>query len=168
MATHSSILAWRIPGMGEPSGLPSTGSHRVGHDWSDLAAAAVARKSWRVAHKMQIRTAGNGDLGVQKHSFQGSLTESRPSVLQRKIYNRPPPRYSRGNDSRTTVGTNTLRCSSSWQSALPPFLWMQNSGCKGPTAHECPSPSLVARRGKAPPCSTQHFSINSRKRPFCL
>ena len=42
MATHSSVLAWRIPGTGEPSGLPSMGSHRVGHDWSDLAAAAAA------------------------------------------------------------------------------------------------------------------------------
>ena len=41
MATHSSILAWRIPGMAEPGGLPSMGSHRVGHDWSDLAAAAA-------------------------------------------------------------------------------------------------------------------------------
>ena len=40
MATHSSVLAWRIPGMGEPGGLPSMGFHRVGHDWSDLAAAA--------------------------------------------------------------------------------------------------------------------------------
>ena len=40
MATHSSVLAWRIPGMGEPGGLPSLGSHRVGHDWSDLAAAS--------------------------------------------------------------------------------------------------------------------------------
>ena len=39
MATHSSILAWRIPGTGKPGGLPSTGSHRVRHDWSDLAAA---------------------------------------------------------------------------------------------------------------------------------
>ena len=39
MATHSSVLAWRILGMGEPGGLPSVGSHRVGHDWSDLAAA---------------------------------------------------------------------------------------------------------------------------------
>ena len=38
MATHSSVLAWRIPGMGEPDGLPSMGSHRVGHNWSDLAA----------------------------------------------------------------------------------------------------------------------------------
>ena len=40
MATHSSVLARRIPGMGEPVGLPSMGSHRVGHDWSDLAACS--------------------------------------------------------------------------------------------------------------------------------
>ena len=42
MATHSSVLAWRIPGTGEPGGLLSIGSHRVGHDWSDLAAVAAA------------------------------------------------------------------------------------------------------------------------------
>ena len=42
MATHSSILAWRIPGTGEPGGLPSMGSHRVGHDSSDLAATALS------------------------------------------------------------------------------------------------------------------------------
>ena len=40
MATDSSVLAWRIPGTGEPGGLLSMGSHRVGHDWSDLAVAA--------------------------------------------------------------------------------------------------------------------------------
>ena len=40
MATHFSALAWRIPGTGEPGGLPSIGSHRAGHDWCDLAAAA--------------------------------------------------------------------------------------------------------------------------------
>ena len=45
MATHSSVLAWRIPGTGEPGELPSVGSHRVGHDWSDLAAAAAAFSS---------------------------------------------------------------------------------------------------------------------------
>ena len=39
MATHSSVLAWRIPGTGDPGGLPSMGSHRVGHNWSDSAAA---------------------------------------------------------------------------------------------------------------------------------
>ena len=42
MATHSSVLAWRIPGMGEPHGLPLMGSHRVRHDGSDLAVAAAA------------------------------------------------------------------------------------------------------------------------------
>ena len=41
MAAHSSVLAWRIPGTGEPGGLPSLGSHRLGHDGSDLAAAAA-------------------------------------------------------------------------------------------------------------------------------
>ena len=46
MTTHSSVLAWRISGMGEPGGLPSMGSHRVGHDWSDLAAAAAANIYW--------------------------------------------------------------------------------------------------------------------------
>ena len=44
MAIHSSVLAWRIPGTGEPGGLPSMGSHRVRHDGSDLAAAAADRK----------------------------------------------------------------------------------------------------------------------------
>ena len=42
MATYSSVLAWRIPGMGDPSGLPSMGLHRVGHDWSDLVAVGYA------------------------------------------------------------------------------------------------------------------------------
>ena len=41
MATHSNVLAWRIPGMGESGGLPSVGSHRVGHDWRNLAAVAA-------------------------------------------------------------------------------------------------------------------------------
>ena len=48
MATHSSILAWRILGKEEPGGLPSTGSHRVRHDWSDLVAAAAALLKIRV------------------------------------------------------------------------------------------------------------------------
>ena len=42
MATHSSVLAWRIPGTREPGELLSMGLHRVGHDWSDLPAAAAA------------------------------------------------------------------------------------------------------------------------------
>ena len=46
MATHSSVLAWGIPGTAEPVGLPSMGLHRVGHDWSDLAAAAAGLVLW--------------------------------------------------------------------------------------------------------------------------
>ena len=44
MATHSGVLAWRIPGTVEPGGLPSMGSHRVGHDWCDLPAAEELNK----------------------------------------------------------------------------------------------------------------------------
>ena len=46
MATHSSVFAWRIPGTREPGRLPSMGSHRVGHNWSDLAAAAASQSRW--------------------------------------------------------------------------------------------------------------------------
>ena len=53
MATHSSVLAWRIPGTEEPGGLPSMGSHRVGHELSDLAAAAAAM------HEVVINTSYN-------------------------------------------------------------------------------------------------------------
>ena len=59
-ATHSSVLAWRIPGTEDPGGLPSMGLHRVGHDWSDLAAAAVL-------YKVVRRYGGvNSSLGPQK------------------------------------------------------------------------------------------------------
>ena len=52
MATHSSVLAWRIPGTEEPSGLPSMGSHWVGHDWSDLAGSR--RHDWMAEHTHAI------------------------------------------------------------------------------------------------------------------
>ena len=51
MATHSSVLAWRIPGTEEPGGLPSVGLHRVGHNWSDLVAAAIYIKGFLFVHR---------------------------------------------------------------------------------------------------------------------
>ena len=48
MAAYSSVLAWRIPGRGEPGGLSSMRSHRVRHNWSDLAAAAAAVHMWEM------------------------------------------------------------------------------------------------------------------------
>ena len=53
MATHSSVLAWRIPGTGEPGGLLSMGLHRVGHNWSDLAAAAILIRASLVAQTVK-------------------------------------------------------------------------------------------------------------------
>ena len=53
MAAHSSVLAWRIPGTAKPGGLPSMGSHRGGHDSSDLAVAAAAG----VKHSFRLRNA---------------------------------------------------------------------------------------------------------------
>ena len=54
MAPHSLVLAWRIPGTGEPGGLPSMGSNRIGHDWSDLAAAAGSEIQRSGKHCSQI------------------------------------------------------------------------------------------------------------------
>ena len=61
MATHSSVLARRIPGTGEPGGLTSMGSHRVGHDWSDLAAAAAEILLKKNDAKLEIQ---NFDVNV--------------------------------------------------------------------------------------------------------
>ena len=59
MATHSSVLAWRIPGTAEPGGLPSLGLHRVGHDWSNSAAAAVSNSKERKYTKLKIKAYRN-------------------------------------------------------------------------------------------------------------
>ena len=60
MATHSSVLVWRILGMVESGGLPSIGSHRVGHDWSDLAAAVAAA----------VAAAGKCEMAIQLYLFR--------------------------------------------------------------------------------------------------
>ena len=65
MATHSSILAWRIPGMEGPGGLPSMGLHRVGHHWRDLAAAAATNKgASHVAIGVKNPPVNAGDVSV--------------------------------------------------------------------------------------------------------
>ena len=62
MATHSTVLAWRIPGTGDPGGLPSMGSHRVGHDWSDLAAARIL--AWGIPRREE--SDGLQSMGLQR------------------------------------------------------------------------------------------------------
>ena len=55
MATHSSVLAWRIPDTGQPGGLLSMGSYRVGHDLSNLAAAAEKRRACTTLRKALVQ-----------------------------------------------------------------------------------------------------------------
>ena len=105
MGTHSSIFAWRIPGMGEPGGRPSMGSHRVGHDWSDLAAAAAPSpidwihaeyptwpSAWQYFHIMAVMGPStlknySGAISIQHSSshlrLQFYITCSLPSAVSR-------------------------------------------------------------------------------------
>ena len=69
MATHSSVLAWRIPGMGEPGGLPSMGLHRVGHDWSDLAATAAVAAGISNNRNKSSHSSGGYKTGIK--AWQG-------------------------------------------------------------------------------------------------
>ena len=66
MAAHSSVLAWRIPGTGEPGGLPSMGSHRVRHNWSDLAAEANVELLYQVSIIVSIHLLKTKILGRLK------------------------------------------------------------------------------------------------------
>ena len=108
MATHSSVLAWRIPGTVEPGGLPSMGSHRVGHDWSDLAAAAAA------AAPLFINTGSYQPKGKNHGHFW------------------PPDQFSphlTNSDSSLEISPLTLRTScqtSSWVPSTAPLLLLSH------------------------------------------
>ena len=76
MATHSSILAWKIQGPGEPGGLPSMGLHRVGHDWSDSAAAAAggsAVKNLPAKQETQVQSLGHKDPLEEEMATHSSI-----------------------------------------------------------------------------------------------
>ena len=79
MATHSSVLAWRIPGTGEPGGLPSKRLHRVGHDWSDLAAATEAediKRRWQEYTELYKKELHDPD------NHNGVITHLEPDILE--------------------------------------------------------------------------------------
>ena len=80
MATHSSVLAWRIPGTGESGWLPSMGLHRVGHDWSDLAAAAAA--SWPRLMTGFLRGGNNEKIIITYYNLQSGEVTFIPSCYK--------------------------------------------------------------------------------------
>ena len=82
MATHSSVLAWRIPGTGEPGRLPSMGLHRVGHDWSDLAAAAADRE---ISRRSLLVKAQGARKSASSNNFC-SRTPQAPYTLRKRNF----------------------------------------------------------------------------------
>ena len=116
MANHSTILAWRIPGAGEPVGLPSMGSHRVGLDWSDLAAAAAGRYSLE-------------DCLLRESVQFSSVTQSCPTLQNYGLQHVRPPYPS------PTPGAGHLRANLFWYLKITLFsflfcffllLWVQS------------------------------------------
>ena len=73
MATRSSVLVWRIPGTGEPGVLPLMGSHRVGHDWSNLAAAAVSETN-DIGERIYLYLVNVVWKGIVYLDFLGKIT----------------------------------------------------------------------------------------------
>ena len=84
MAALSSVLAWRIPGTGEPGGLPSMGSHRVGHDWNDLAAAALL-----IIKTFPVTLLITSYPNDEKRNFRLILNEYKYKKILNKIISKP-------------------------------------------------------------------------------
>ena len=81
MAPHSSTLAWKIPGTGEPGGLQSMGSLWVGHDWSDLAAAvAAAAEETNLRRELKVR---GPKVNRSTKSCSGASQENQDQTLIR-------------------------------------------------------------------------------------
>jgi len=95
MATLSSTLAWRIPGTGEPGGLPSMGSHRVGHDWSDLAAAAASKRN-NAKQEVPLKT---GNLEGTVCFFQLSQKWLKKEMMEQRLPDWYPHSNSENQDS---------------------------------------------------------------------
>ena len=109
MATHSNVLAWRIPGTGEPGGLVSMGSQRVGHDWSDLAAAAAAEHSKEKSDCSSTTFTFPGENGKEQNRF---------GMTNHRLANEPD-----------------LTCPDNWRNS--PAVWGRSQECL-PQSPVCP------------------------------
>ena len=91
MAPHSSVLTWRIPGTGEPGGLPSMGSHRIGHDWRDLAAAAELINEFGKVVGYKINTQKSLTfLYTNNERLEREIKETIPFTMQQQKKNKIP------------------------------------------------------------------------------
>ena len=116
MATHSSILAWRSPGTGEPSGLLSMGLHRVGHDWRNLAAAAASMITKGLPYIVSegSHSVVSGSLRSHGHSPPGSSVRG---IFQARILEGVAISFSKGSSQprdRTQVSRVAGRFFTVW------------------------------------------------------
>ena len=81
MATHSNVLAWRIPGTGEPGGLPAMVSHRIRHDWSDLADLAVSLFGYKWKSHLYPKTYDPASTGLQVRHDWSNLADLAVSLF---------------------------------------------------------------------------------------
>ena len=135
MATHSSVLAWRIPGTGEPGGLPSMGSHRVRHYWSDLAAAAAAAMAthsntlaWKIpCTEDPGRLQSMGSLRV-RHDWATSLSLFTFMHWRRKWQPTPVflPGESQGRGSLLGCSMGSHRVGHDWSDLAAVKYWLSH------------------------------------------
>ena len=139
MATHSNVLAWRIPGTGEPGGLPSMGLHRVGHDWRDLAVAHLSMQSTQdsfppllLQEDAETLWWDRGQAGSGADSFRTAGWEGcdRAAVLAGR-----GQKWER--DWTHVIGVGRV--------VVPRVLWLQPQGCfcLSPTLWHSVSPGIV-------------------------
>ena len=88
MATHSSVLAWRIPGTGEAGGLPSMGSHRVGHDWQTELNWVFLTKG--LSHSDRMWSTGEGNGKPLQYSCLENTMNSMKRQKNRTLKEEPP------------------------------------------------------------------------------
>ena len=141
MATHSGVLAWRILGTGEPGGLPSMGSHRVGHDWSDLAAQtslfSILSRTWDWEWRGQ-----SSDLSsVYLHAMRLPLTRSNILCILGPVAR--PPSW-----ARIFSPSAAPSCTLGSQHSQPLAVCSQPSGF--PSAWPPPPDNML-------PCSLSHL-----------
>ena len=124
MATHSSVLAWRIPGTGEPGGLPSMGSPRVGHDWSDLAAAGRQMVAHSVKNHLPMQETWVWSLGQEDPLEKEMANHS--SILAWKIPWTEEP------GGQQSVGSQRVR--HDWATKLSPGMQTEFTASKSSAA----------------------------------
>ena len=116
MATHSSVLAWRIPGMEEPGGLPSLGSHRAGHDGSDLAAAAAAVCLWAsLVAQMGKNLPAMQETQIQPLGWEDPLEKGMATTHSSILARRIPWREEPGGLQSHEVAKSRTRLSEDWR-----------------------------------------------------